>query len=203
LFQIKLISIGTGLAATWDLDLVRKGATLQGREAIAKGASVILGPTTNMQRSPLGGRGFESFSEDPYLAGAMSAATINGIQSTGVAATLKHYVCNDQEDQRSSVDSILTERALREIYLMPFMIAQRDSKPAAYMTAYNRVNGTHASENRRLIQDILRKEWGFDGLVMSDWYIVLQSDGARQGESDVKQVWNIFDHRIHQGWSGP
>lgn len=195
--------LGTGLAATWDVDLVRKGATLQGREAIAKGASVILGPTTNMQRSPLGGRGFESFSEDPYLAGAMSAATINGIQSTGVAATLKHYVCNDQEDQRSSVDSILTERALREIYLMPFMIAQRDSKPAAYMTAYNRVNGTHASENPRLIQDILRKEWGFDGLVMSDWYIFLHTDDPRQGEIDVKQVWNIFDHRIHQSWSGP
>ncbi|KIW55728.1 hypothetical protein, variant [Exophiala xenobiotica] len=123
-----------------------------------------------MQRSPLGGRGFESFSEDPYLAGAMSAATVNGIQSTGVAATIKHYVCNDQEDQRQAVDSILTERALREIYLMPFMIAQRDSKPECYMTAYNRVNGVHASENPRLLQEVLRGEWGFDGLVMSDWF---------------------------------
>jgi len=112
-----------------------------------------------MQRSPLGGRGFESFSEDPYLAGAMSAATINGIQSTGVAATIKHFVCNDQEDQRQAVDSILTERALR------------DSNPDCYMTAYNRVNGTHVSENPRLITDILRREWGFDGLVMSDWYV--------------------------------
>jgi beta-glucosidase len=148
---------------------VKKGGRLQGHEAIAKGATVILGPTTNMQRSPLGGRGFESFSEDPYLAGAMSAATVNGIQSTGVAATIKHYVCNDQEDQRQAVDSILTERALREIYLMPFMIAQRDSRPECYMTAYNRVNGVHASENPRLLQDVLRGEWGFDGLVMSDW----------------------------------
>ncbi|KIX02398.1 uncharacterized protein Z518_08339 [Rhinocladiella mackenziei CBS 650.93] len=163
---------GTGLAATWDTDLVKKGGALQGAEAIAKGASVILGPTTNMQRSPLGGRGFESFSEDPYLAGAMSAATVNGIQSTGVAATIKHYVCNDQEDQRQAVDSILTERALREIYLMPFMIAQRDSKPDCFMTAYNKVNGTHASENPRLIKDVLRGEWGFDGLVMSDWHSV-------------------------------
>ncbi|KAK7900431.1 beta-glucosidase [Exophiala xenobiotica] len=161
---------GTGLAATWDTDLVKKGGRLQGHEAIAKGATVILGPTTNMQRSPLGGRGFESFSEDPYLAGAMSAATVNGIQSTGVAATIKHYVCNDQEDQRQAVDSILTERALREIYLMPFMIAQRDSRPECYMTAYNRVNGVHASENPRLLQDVLRGEWGFDGLVMSDWF---------------------------------
>lgn len=143
---------------------------MQGVEAIAKGASVILGPTTNMQRSPLGGRGFESFSEDPFLAGAMSAATINGIQSTGVAATIKHYVCNDQEDQRQSVDSIITERALREIYLMPFQIAQRDASPDCYMTAYNKVNGVHASESPRLIQDVLRNEWGFDGLVMSDWY---------------------------------
>nr|KAK5442199.1 beta-glucosidase [Exophiala xenobiotica] len=161
---------GTGLAATWDTDLVKKGGRLQGHEAIAKGATVILGPTTNMQRSPLGGRGFESFSEDPFLAGAMSAATVNGIQSTGVAATIKHYVCNDQEDQRQAVDSILTERALREIYLMPFMIAQRDSRPECYMTAYNRVNGVHASENPRLLQDVLRGEWGFDGLVMSDWF---------------------------------
>ncbi|KAK5467296.1 beta-glucosidase [Exophiala xenobiotica] len=161
---------GTGLAATWDTDLVKKGGRLQGHEAIAKGATVILGPTTNMQRSPLGGRGFESFSEDPFLAGAMSAATVNGIQSTGVAATIKHYVCNDQEDQRQAVDSILTERALREIYLMPFMIAQRDSRPECYMTAYNRVNGVHASENPRLLQEVLRGEWGFDGLVMSDWF---------------------------------
>lgn len=144
---------------------------LQGSEAVAKGVSVILGPTTNMQRSPLGGRGFESFSEDPCLAGAMSAATVNGIQSTGVAATIKHYVCNDQEHERMAVDSILTERAMREIYLMPFQIAQRDARPLCYMTAYNRVNGIHASENSKLIQGILRGEWGFDGLVMSDWYI--------------------------------
>jgi len=131
---------------------------------------VILGPTTNMQRSPLGGRGFESFSEDPVLAGNMTAATINGIQSTGVGATPKHYVCNDQEDQRMSVDSLVTERALREIYLKPFQIAQKDSTPMCFMTAYNQVNGTHVSECPRLIGDVLRKEWGFDGLVMSDWF---------------------------------
>ncbi|EXJ69068.1 beta-glucosidase [Cladophialophora psammophila CBS 110553] len=177
---------GTGLAATWDTNLVGKGGALQGAEAIAKGASVILGPTTNMQRSPLGGRGFESFSEDPYLAGAMSAATINGIQSTGVAATIKHYVCNDQEDQRQAVDSILTERALREIYLMPFMIAQRDSKPDCYMTAYNKVNGTHASENPRLIKDVLRGEWGFDGLTMSDWFGTYSTTEAIKAGLDLE-----------------
>jgi beta-glucosidase len=145
---------------------------LQGIEAIAKGASVILGPTVNMQRSPLGGRGFESFSEDPVLAGTLGGATISGIQSTGVAATIKHYVCNDQEHERQAVNSILSERALREIYLMPFQIAQRDSKPICYMTAYNRVNGEHVSESKRLLQTILRGEWGFDGMVMSDWYVV-------------------------------
>lgn len=123
-----------------------------------------------MQRSPLGGRGFESFSEDPVLAGQMTAATINGIQSTGVAATPKHFVCNDQEDQRMAVDSIVTERALREIYLMPFQIAQLNSDPWCYMTAYNKVNGTHASESPRLIRDVLRKEWGFAGMIMSDWF---------------------------------
>jgi beta-glucosidase len=142
---------------------------LQASEAIAKGASVILGPTVNMQRSPLGGRGFESFSEDPVLAGALAAATINGIQSMGVAATLKHFVCNDQEHERQSVDAIVSQRALREIYLAPFQIAQRDSKPMCYMTSYNKVNGIHVSHSKSLIDDVLRQEWGFEGLVMSDW----------------------------------
>jgi beta-glucosidase len=162
-------SKGTALGATWDTDLIRKGGALQGAEAIAKGASVLLGPTVNMQRSPLGGRGFESFGEDPFLAGAMGAATVQGIQSTGVSATIKHFVCNDQEHERMAVDSIVSERALREIYLMPFQIAQRDAKPWCYMTAYNRVNGLHVSESPRLLQNILRDEWGFDGMVMSDW----------------------------------
>ncbi|KAK8152912.1 beta-glucosidase [Phyllosticta citrichinensis] len=161
---------GTGLAATWDQSLIKDGGRLMGREAIAKGAHVILGPTVNMQRSPLGGRGFESFSEDPYLAGAMGAAVVGGIQDTGVAATIKHFVCNDQEHERQAMDAVLSQRALREIYLMPFQIAQRDAKPMAYMTAYNRVNGTHMSDNKRILQEILRDEWGFDGLVMSDWF---------------------------------
>jgi beta-glucosidase len=99
----------------------------------------------------------------------MSAATVNGIQSTGVAATLKHFVCNDQEHERQSVDAVVAQRALREIYLLPFQIAQRDATPWAYMTAYNKVNGVHASESAELIAGVLRKEWGFEGLVMSDW----------------------------------
>lgn len=160
---------GTCLAATWNPELMQKAGELQAEEAIAKGVSVILGPTVNIQRSPLGGRGFESYSEDPYLSGTMAAATIKGIQSKGVSATIKHFVCNDQEHERQAVNSIVTERALREIYLMPFQIAQRDAQPQCYMTAYNRVNGVHASENKYLIQKILREEWGFNGMVMSDW----------------------------------
>lgn len=172
---------------------MQRGGELQGKEAIAKGASVILGPTTNMQRSPLGGRGFESFSEDPILAGNMSAATISGIQSTGVAATLKHLVCNDQEHERQSVDMIVSEQALREIYLMPFQIAQRDAKPMSYMTAYNKVNGSHASESKHLIKDVLRNEWGFDGMVMSDWCVKFFQLLSRI-VTDGAQVWCLLHH---------
>ena len=99
----------------------------------------------------------------------MTAATVSGVQSKGVAATVKHFVCNDQEHERMGVDSIITERALREIYLMPFQIAQRDAKPWCYMTAYNRINGVHVSESPKILKQILREEWGFDGMVMSDW----------------------------------
>jgi beta-glucosidase len=180
------MSTGTALAATWDVKLIQKGGELQGKEAIAKGASVILGPTTNMQRSPLGGRGFESFSEDPVLAGKMSVATVKGIQSTGVAATLKHYACNDLEDKRLSSNSIVTERALREIYLMPFQMAQRDAKPMCFMTAYNLVNGTHASESPKLLQQILREEWGFDGMVMSDWFGVYSTSESIKAGLDLE-----------------
>lgn len=140
-----------------------------GEETIAKGAHVVLGPTVNMQRSPLGGRGFESFSEDPVLSGNCAAAVVSGVQETGVVATIKHFVANDHEHQRMSVDCIITERALREIYLLPFQIAVRDSKPGAFMTSYNKLNGTHVSENTKIIRDILRNEWDWEGLIMSDW----------------------------------
>jgi beta-glucosidase len=168
------------------VELLRKGGELMGREAIAKGASVLLGPTVNMQRSPLGGRGFESYSEDPVLAGNLAAAAVAGIQSTGVAATLKHFVCNDLEHRRMASNSILSERALREVYLMPFQIAMRDAKPWAFMTSYNLVNGVHASESRKLIQQILREEWGFDGLVMSDWFGVYSTAESIKAGLDLE-----------------
>jgi beta-glucosidase len=165
----------TALGATWDTELLGQVGHLLGEEAIAKGSHVLLGPTINIQRSPLGGRGFESFSEDGVLSGTLAGHYTKGVQEKGVAATLKHFVCNDQEHERMAVNSIVTARALREIYLMPFQLAMRISKSACVMTAYNKVNGTHVSENKAIIDDILRKEWGWDGLVMSDWYTIYVS----------------------------
>ena len=160
---------GTGLGATWDSALLREAGAAMGEESKAKGAHVILGPTINIQRSPLGGRGFESLSEDPVLAGKGAASLVNGIQDTGVVACIKHFVCNDQEHERNAVDVIITNRAMREIYLLAFQIAVRDSKPGSFMTAYNKVNGTHVSENPKILKDILRGEWAWEGLTMSDW----------------------------------
>ncbi|KAF7715058.1 Beta-glucosidase [Penicillium ucsense] len=160
----------TALGATWDADLLGEIGLLMGEEAIAKGTHVILGPTINTQRSPLGGRGFESFSEDGVLSGTLAGYMVKGMQEKGVAATLKHFVCNDQEHERLAVNAILTDRALREIYLMPFQLAMRICRSACVMTAYNKINGTHVSENKAIIDDILRKEWGWEGLIMSDWF---------------------------------
>ncbi|ONH64904.1 putative beta-glucosidase I [Cyberlindnera fabianii] len=162
------VPVGTALGSTWNKKLLYDVGRLLDLEARAKGVHVLLAPTVNIQRIPNGGRGFESFSEDPVLSGELAAAYINGFQEDGLAATIKHYVCNDQENERFSSDSIVSERALREIYLKPFEIAIKKSNPKALMTSYNKVNGTHASENQHLY-NILRKEWGWDGLVMSDW----------------------------------
>ena len=160
---------GTALGATWDVELLLEAGRLMAEEARLKGAAVILGPTVNIQRSPLGGRGFESFAEDPVLSGSCAAAIVNGIQERGILATIKHFVANDQEHERLAVNAMVSERALREIYLKPFQIAVRDSKPGSFMTAYNRVNGVHVSENPDIIRDILRTEWKWEGLIMSDW----------------------------------
>ena len=177
---------GTALGSTFDQDLLAKAGRLMGEEAKAKGAHILLGPCINMQRGPLGGRGFESLSEDPVLAGLGAAALVKGIQSTGVVSTIKHFVVNDQEHERMAVDSIVSERALREIYLMPFQIAVRDAHPKAFMTAYNKMNGIHCSENSRLIQDILRGEWGWQGCVMSDWYGTYSTSEAINAGLDLE-----------------
>ncbi|KAH6884285.1 glycosyl hydrolase family 3 N terminal domain-containing protein [Thelonectria olida] len=161
---------GTGLAATWDQTLLYKAGVLIGQECKAKGAQCWLGPTVCIQRSPLGGRGFESLSEDPYVTGKLAAAYIKGAQSTGVISTIKHFAANDQEHERISVNVTVSERALREIHLLPFQIAIADASPGAVMTCYNKVNGQHVSESKDMLEGILRREWGWKGLIMSDWF---------------------------------
>ncbi|MDR1805250.1 MAG: glycoside hydrolase family 3 C-terminal domain-containing protein [Clostridium sp.] len=160
---------GAGLAASFNTELLRELGDTLGRECRAEDVSVLLGPAINMKRSPLCGRNFEYLSEDPYLAGELAAAYIDGVQGQGVGVSLKHFAVNSQERRRTSVSAVLDERALREIYLAAFEKAVKQSKPWTLMCAYNKINGEYCSQNKRLLTDILRKEWGFDGLVMSDW----------------------------------
>lgn len=159
---------------------------MMGQEAIEKGVSLLLSPNVNIQRSPLSGRGFESFGEDPTLAGKIAASIIQGIQSTGVVSVIKHFVAIDKESQRQISNAIIPARTLREVYLLPFQIAQKEAKPKGYMTAHNGVNGTHAGENAQLLRDILREEWGFDGLVVSDWYGINSSAKSMNTGLDVE-----------------
>ncbi|KAL4885969.1 putative beta-glucosidase K [Aspergillus karnatakaensis] len=164
---------GTGLAATWDATLIHTAGVLIGEECKAKGAHCWLGPTVCIQRSPLGGRGFESLSQDPYLTGKLAAAYIQGAQSTGVISTIKHWAANDQEHERVGVNAVIGERALREIHMLPFQIAIADANPGAVMACYNKINGQHVSESTDMLDGVLRDEWGWKGLIMSDWYALL------------------------------
>lgn len=159
----------SAVANSWDAALGEEIGTALGEEAAAQEVSVLLGPGLNMKRNPLCGRSFEYFSEDPYLAGKLAAGYIRGIQSKGVAACPKHFAVNSQETRRMASDSIVDERTLREIYLTGFEIAVKEGHPRSIMSSYNLVNGTYANENKHLLMDILRGEWGFDGAVITDW----------------------------------
>ncbi len=161
--------VGIALAATWNRALIEQVGIALAEETRTKSAHMLLAPTVNTHRSPVNGRNFECYSEDPYLTAQIAVAYINGVQSQGVGATIKHFVCNDSEFQRNTISSEVGDRALREIYLPPFKAAVRDAGVWAVMTAYNRVNGTYVSEHDALVNGILKGEWGFDGLVMSDW----------------------------------
>ena len=172
------------LAATWDVQLIHEMGEALAEECIALNVDVILGPGVNMKRSPLGGRNFEYFSEDPYLAGEMAASLINGVQSKGVGTSLKHYAANNQEFQRFSISAEVDERTLREIYLPAFEKAVKQASPWTVMCSYNKVNGTFASEHHTLLTDILKKEWGFEGLVVSDWGAVRDRVAALKGGLD-------------------
>jgi len=157
------------LASTWNTDLAYDMGAALGKESQAMDVQILLGPGTNIKRSPYGGRNFEYFSEDPILSGKFSSAYIQGVQSEGVGVSLKHYAVNDQEHQRMTISAEVSTRALHEIYLRPFEMAVREAKPTTLMSAYNKINGTYASNSEYLLNEVLRKQWGFDGLVMTDW----------------------------------
>ncbi len=197
------------VANSWDPALGEEIGTYLGEEAASQGVGVLLGPGLNIKRSPLCGRNFEYFSEDPYLAGKMAAGYIRGIQKNGVAACPKHFACNSQELRRMASDSVVDERTLREIYLTGFEIAVKEGRAKSLMSSYNRVNGTYANENYHLLQEILRDEWGFDGFVVSDWggsnehiegvragsHLEMPTTG---GDSDLELVQAVKDGKISE-----
>lgn len=156
-------------AASWNVELMRQIGRTIAREALASGVDVVLGPGANIKRNPLCGRNFEYLSEDPYLAGKMAAGFIAGGEETGVGTSLKHFACNSQEYMRFNSDSVMDERTLREIYLAAFETAVKEGRPSTVMCAYNKINGEHCSDSKMLLTDILRDEWGFDGVVVTDW----------------------------------
>uniref|UniRef100_UPI000A7B1A14 glycoside hydrolase family 3 protein n=1 Tax=Actinacidiphila rubida TaxID=310780 RepID=UPI000A7B1A14 len=175
----------TALAATWDPALARRAGRLLAQEAHRKGVHVLLAPTVNLHRSPLGGRHFEAYSEDPYLTGAIGTGYVRGVQDGGVGVTVKHFVGNDAETERFGVDNRIPERALRELYLAPFEAIVADARPWGVMAAYNAVNGTTMTEHDALVNGVLRGEWGFDGVVVSDWFAARGTAGALRGGLDL------------------
>lgn len=171
--------VGTALAQTWDIDLMKQFGEAVAAEMEEFHVDLWLAPGMNIQRNPLCGRNFEYYSEDPFLTGMMAAAVTDGVQNNGrCGVTLKHFVCNNQEDNRMAVDSCITERALREIYLKGFEMAVKIGSPAAIMSSYNKINGVHAANSRDLCTTVAREEWGFEGIIISDWNTTVPEDGS-------------------------
>jgi beta-glucosidase len=181
----------SALGSSWDPDLVRRVGEAVGREAREQDVAVVLGPGINIKRSPLCGRNFEYFSEDPAVSGALGAALVEGLQSQGVGASVKHFAANNQETDRMRVSADVDERTLREVYLPAFERVVTQAKPWTVMCAYNRVNGIHASEHRWLLTEVLRDEWGFDGLVVSDWGAVHDRVAALAAGLDLEMPPNL------------
>jgi beta-glucosidase len=186
---------GIGLAATWDPALAERVGTQIGRDARAKGKHFHLGPGVNIYRSPLNGRNFEYFGEDPFLGSRIVVGYIEGVQSRGVASTVKHYVGNNSEFDRHGTDSIIDDRTMREIYLPIFEAAVRDAHVAAIMDSYNLTNGEHMTQNSRMNNDIAKKEWGFQGVIMSDWDATYDTVGAANGGLDLEMPSGKFLNR--------
>jgi len=188
------------LASSWDEDLLHEIGVALGKEARAMGVNVVLGPGLNLKRSPLCGRNFEYYSEDPFLGGVLAAAVVDGMQSQGVGACLKHFAVNNQETDRLRVSANLDERTLREIYLRTFEVAVRRSRPWAIMSSYNRINGVHAAQNKWLLTDVLRNEWGFDGIVVSDWGGVRDPVASVNAGLDLRMPGRQEDDRLRQAY---
>jgi len=189
--------IGTLLASTWNLDLVREVGVAMGTEASEYGIDVILGPGANIHRHPLCGRNFEYFSEDPVITGEIGAAMVNGIESQNIGTSVKHFVANNQETNRNFNDVIVSERAMREIYLKGFEIIVKKAQPWTIMSSYNKVNGTYVAENKYLLTEILRDDWRFDGIVMSDWFggndaVAMVNAGNDLLEPGTKRQWKAL-----------
>ncbi len=175
----------SALGATWDADLVYRVALALGAEARSKGVDILLAPTVNLMRTPLGGRGFEFFAEDPVLTAGLAVAYVRGVQQAGVAATVKHYVGNDSETERWTYDARISESVLRELYLVPFEACVREAGAWLVMAAYNKVNGERMTENVRLLRDVLKNEWGFDGVVTSDWHAARSTHATAAATLDL------------------
>lgn len=192
--------IATSLAATWNKNLVCEVGRAISAEALEKGVDVLLAPAMNIQRDPLGGRNFEYYSEDPVLSGIMAASMIKGIQGNGVAATAKHFVSKNQETYRNGIDVCVSERALREIYLKGFFIALNEGNPWAIMTSYNKVNGDYMSESELLLNKVLRNEWGYKGVVMTDWWA--ENDPVSQINAGTDLIMPGSDEQITKLFAG-
>ena len=180
------IPCGSALGATFDISLVEELGRAVGQQTRTKGARVLLAPTVNLHRSPLFGRAFECFSEDPFLSGRLATSYVRGVQSQGCATTVKHFVGNDAEFERMTIDSVIDERTLREVYLLPFEMAVRDGGSLGIMTAYNRMNGTFCAEHEWLLADVLRDEWGFQGFVVTDWFANVTTEGGARAGLDLE-----------------